>query len=313
MFELNLRSEELRKQGMKIRLQGKPVEILTVLLERRGEVVTREDLQKKLWPADTFVDFDQGLNNAMKRLRAALDDDAESSHFIETVPRRGYRFIGAVNGAGQTGTPGGCRGRETLEDTCPRRCCHSSVCDCPCGVFTGIVRSCSPTPVSELHYRQLTSSSVGNAVVSGAISPDGKYLAYADPLGVHVQLIANGDTQTVSRPESLNANAAWSIASWLPDSTSFLANAMVPSEGPSIWMVSLLGPAPKRIRDHAIAWSVSPEGTQIAFTAVLGPLGSREIWLMTSGGEQARKLFAATDERSGLARVAWSPDGKRIV
>ncbi len=72
-----------------------------MLLERPGEIVTREELQKKLWPADTFVDFEQGLNNAMKRLRAALDDDAESPHFIETLPRRGYRFIGSLNGSGQ--------------------------------------------------------------------------------------------------------------------------------------------------------------------------------------------------------------------
>ena len=78
VFQLDLRAGELRKQGMKIRLQGQPVEILVMLLERQGETVTREELQKKLWPADTFVDFEQGLNNAMKRLRAALDDDAEN-------------------------------------------------------------------------------------------------------------------------------------------------------------------------------------------------------------------------------------------
>lgn len=104
VFELDPRTGELRKKGMKIRLQGQPVDILVMLLQRPGEAVTREELQKRLWPADTFVDFEQGLNNAMKRLRAALDDAAESPHFIETVPRRGYRFVGAVNGAGQTVT-----------------------------------------------------------------------------------------------------------------------------------------------------------------------------------------------------------------
>jgi serine/threonine protein kinase/Tol biopolymer transport system component len=180
------------------------------------------------------------------------------------------------------------------------------------GVFTWIMRSRSPVVPSELKQKQLTSNSVGNAVASGAISPDGKYLAYVDPLGMHVQLIANGDTQTVSRPESLNANAAWWIASWLPDSTSFLANATIPGGSTSIWMVSLLGRAPKKIRDEATAWSVSPDGSQIAFTAIPGLFGSREIWLMTKEGEQAQKLFAATDESSGFTRIAWSPDGKRI-
>jgi TolB-like protein len=86
---------------MKIRLQGQPLDILVMLLERRRETITREELQQKLWAADTFVDFEQGLNNAMKRLRAALDDDSENPRFIETLPRRGYRFIGPVNGAKQ--------------------------------------------------------------------------------------------------------------------------------------------------------------------------------------------------------------------
>jgi len=98
VFELDPLAGELRKKGMKIRLQGQPVDILVMLLQRPGETITREELQRKLWPTDTFVDFEQGLNNAMKRLRAALDDDAESPRFIETVPRRGYRFIGVVNG-----------------------------------------------------------------------------------------------------------------------------------------------------------------------------------------------------------------------
>ena len=101
VFELDPRAGELRKKGMKIRLQGQPVDILAMLLERPGETITREELQKKLWPADTFVDFEQGLNNAMKRLRASLDDNAESPHFIETLPRHGYRFIGSVNGSEQ--------------------------------------------------------------------------------------------------------------------------------------------------------------------------------------------------------------------
>ena len=101
VFELDPQAGELRKKGMKIRLQGQPVEILAMLLQRPGETITREELQKKLWPADTFVDFEQGLNNAMKRLRASLDDSAENPHFIETLPRHGYRFIGSVNGLEQ--------------------------------------------------------------------------------------------------------------------------------------------------------------------------------------------------------------------
>ncbi len=104
VFELDLQSRELRKQGMKIKLQGQPVEILAMLLERPGETISREELRKRLWSADTFVDFEQGLNNAMKRLRAALDDDADTPRFVETLPRRGYRFVGAVDDRSGDGT-----------------------------------------------------------------------------------------------------------------------------------------------------------------------------------------------------------------
>src|SRR5262245_59880515 len=98
LFEFDPQSGELRKQGIRIRLQGQPVEILSMLLARPGELVTREELQKKLWPADTFVDFDRSLNAAMKRLRSALGDSAETPRFIETLARRGYRFLAPVNG-----------------------------------------------------------------------------------------------------------------------------------------------------------------------------------------------------------------------
>ena len=93
-FEADLRSGELRKDGTRIRLQEQPFQILQALLERPGEIVTREELRLKLWPADTYVDFDHGLNNAIKRLREGLNDSAENPKFIETLSRRGYRFIG---------------------------------------------------------------------------------------------------------------------------------------------------------------------------------------------------------------------------
>lgn len=103
VFELDPCSGELRKKGMKIKLHGQPIEILVLLMESPGQLVTREEMQSKLWSNETFVDFEQGLNNAMKRLRSALDDNAESPHYIETVPRKGYRFIGVVHGPSDNG------------------------------------------------------------------------------------------------------------------------------------------------------------------------------------------------------------------
>ena len=98
-FELDIRSRELRTGAKRIRLQEQPFEILRLMLERPGVVVTREELCRRLWPSGTFVDFEHSLNAAVKRLRAALGDDAEHPRFVETLPRRGYRFIAAVNGS----------------------------------------------------------------------------------------------------------------------------------------------------------------------------------------------------------------------
>src|SRR5580692_4103967 len=96
VFEFDLRSGELRKQGRKIRLEGQPVQILIYLLENPGELITRDQLHRRLWPADTFLNFEHGLNAAIKRLRRALDDSADNPRFVETLPRRGYRFVAPI-------------------------------------------------------------------------------------------------------------------------------------------------------------------------------------------------------------------------
>ncbi len=96
IFEVDLQSGELRRQGYKVKLQDQPFQVLIMLLERPGEVVVREELQKRLWPADTFVDFERGLNRAINKLREALGDDADTPRYIETLPRRGYRFTAPV-------------------------------------------------------------------------------------------------------------------------------------------------------------------------------------------------------------------------
>ena len=99
-FELELRAGELRKSGLRIKLQQQPLQILQMLVERSGDVVTREELRQKLWPAGTYVDFERSLNKAMVRLREALNDSADSPRFIETIPRKGYRFLAPVRTAG---------------------------------------------------------------------------------------------------------------------------------------------------------------------------------------------------------------------
>jgi DNA-binding winged helix-turn-helix (wHTH) protein len=98
-FQADLRARELRWLGAKVKLPDQSFQVLAMLLERPGKLVTREELHTQLWPADTFIDFDHGLNNAVNRLREALGDSADNPRFVETLPRRGYRFIGTTNGA----------------------------------------------------------------------------------------------------------------------------------------------------------------------------------------------------------------------
>src|SRR6267143_5909633 len=105
VFHVNLAARELRKHGVRIRLPGQPFCILSILLEKPGEVITREEMRRRLWSSDTFVDFEHSLNSAIKKLRAALGDSPENSRYIETVPRMGYRFIAPVEQVSAAGPP----------------------------------------------------------------------------------------------------------------------------------------------------------------------------------------------------------------
>ncbi len=105
VFQANLVARELRKHGLRVRLPGQPFCILSMLLEKPGEVVTREEMRQRLWAADTFVDFEHSLNSAIKKLRHALGDSPQNSRYVETIPRLGYRFIAPVEQVSATVPP----------------------------------------------------------------------------------------------------------------------------------------------------------------------------------------------------------------
>src|SRR5215469_5656742 len=104
-YELDVRAGELRKHGIRIKLREQPVQILLLLLERPGEVVLREEIRLRLWPNNTIVEFDHGINAAIQKLRAALGESAEQPRYVETVARRGYRFLGRVERVGEKPLP----------------------------------------------------------------------------------------------------------------------------------------------------------------------------------------------------------------
>ena len=197
------------------------------------------------------------------------------------------------------------------------------------GIITGAIfwlakrDRISPEAVKQPILRQLTLNSFENSVEDGAISPDGKYLAYSDQKGLHVKLLETGELRSLPQPAGLGGrDRDWDISSpvWFPDSTRFLAiahpfgqwSSELSSHAASIWVVSVSGGAPRKLRDGAIAYAVSPDGSLISFGGNSGKRGVREIWLMSPDGEQARKLYE-TGENSSLEMYSFSPDGQRLL
>jgi DNA-binding winged helix-turn-helix (wHTH) protein/Tol biopolymer transport system component len=314
-FEVDLRSGELHKRGVRIKLQEQPFQVLTILLKRPGVVVTREELRSAIWQSDTFVDFDNGLNTSINKLREALGDSADNPRFIETLPRRGYRFIAPVNNDVQKPVPT----PRPLKFVAQVVVAATAVAVVAVGLIWVTKRHPSSPP--ELKLWQITTNSDDNPVRWGAMSSDGKYLAYADPKKMYIKLIETGEIRGVAQPEVLqNQKISWQIISWFPDGTRFLVNAHPAGTGgeewnsknTSIWTVSALGEPPHKLRDEGIAYSVSPDGSSIAFGMNKGRLGEREIWLMGPNGDQARRVYG-TDEDNAIEAVGWSPNGKRIL
>src|SRR5260370_32669247 len=166
----------------------------------------------------------------------------------------------------------------------------------------------------ELKQRQLTANSSENAVSGGSISPDGRYLAYADLKGIHIGLIETGETQTVPQPDGFKGmQVNWGIATnWVRDGTRFIANANVPGKPSSIWVVPMVGEPPPTLLENAAAWAVSRDGSSVAFTAKPGRARYRQIWTMRPDGHQIAKLYAG-DENNGFWGADWSPYGQRLA
>ena len=182
-------------------------------------------------------------------------------------------------------------------------------------VLNRVPKTISVAP--EIKLRQLTTNSSENPVIGGTISPDGKYLVYSDTRGMHLKMIATGETRTIAEPEELKNRVKWGAGIWFPDSARFLANAYPAIEQwnewssatASIWAVSAQEGEPTRIREHAVVCSVSPDGSTVSFATNRGTHGEREVWLMGPNGEKARKYYEA-GEGTGVDCWGWSPDGK---
>jgi serine/threonine protein kinase/Tol biopolymer transport system component len=182
----------------------------------------------------------------------------------------------------------------------------------------------APLSKPPMSIRELTANPVGQAVTRSALSPDGKYLAYSDNAGLHIKLLETGETRTLPLPaEVASTHATWLPAAWFPDGTRLLTNLEVAGKPSSIWILSLIGYAPRKFRDDSFAHSISPDGERIIFTAARTGLAERQgeqprefgdqtIWMAGVNGQAPRRL-AQGDEATGFMQVVLSPDGNRIA
>lgn len=314
IFEVDLRAGQLRRNGLKVRLQEQPFQVLTMLLDHPGEVVTREDLHARLWPADTFVDFDHGLNAAVKRLRDALGDSAENPRFVETLARRGYRFLGRVESLSAEAPavqPASTREETTSSAAKPRWRLVAAgfavvLVALALGLHVGMKASRALQPVLPKEIR-LTANSPDAPVYMGAISPDGRYLAYIDPRGTFLREIATDESHVLALPEGLRVHHV----SWYPDGSHLLAEAVAGSEERSgLWNIPLLGGAPRKLVSDSEAGSVSPDGKQFAFLRG-DKFNHSEIWLAGTDGSEPR--MAVNVHGYVIGPPAWSPDSQRLA
>ncbi len=339
-YELSERDGELRKHGIRIKLQDQPFRVLVELLANAGTVVSREELQQRLWPADTFVDFDTGLNNAIRKLRQALNDDADNPRYIETLAKRGYRFVApaAVTGpvqAVQQAAVGG-EGAVTQPaavvaiDSPPYwrnnirlwQLLAAGVVLLALGI--GIAWWLRPTAAREAREQSITANPPDAPVTGAVISPDGKYVAYSDSTGVYIRHIESGETRPLELPKDSQAVPT----GWYPDGTHLLLTmAESGQEFPGLWKASILGGNPTVLMEQASGGVVSPDGSKIAFLRANG--AAVGVWVARSDGKDGKEIVTGVGpkeilstggwfsipqyEGSWAPRLAWSPSGRRIA
>src|ERR1700726_871273 len=344
-FRVDAGRQLLLRDGQPVPLTSKAFETLLVLVRHSEQVLSKDELMKLLWP-DTFVE-ESNLTQHISMLRKALGESPQDRRYIVTMPGRGYRFAERVRGVSDGNelvVESHSIERVTVEETESREHRAAVVSFARfrhrpwnwilgtaagvCAIFivrANLWRGSRPPgslpAQTEMKLRQLTTNPSENPVTNGAISPDGKYLAYTDANGMHIKLLETGEMRTVPAPESLKGkDVEWRIVQqWFPDSTRFLADAHPSGESPafwssqgsSIWILSVLGGPPRKLRDEATAYSISPDGSSISFGTNKGRLGDREIWLMGPDGENARKLFGA-DEDGAMCCLRWFPPGQRV-
>ena len=285
VFELDGRSGELRKHGIRIKLQDQPRQVLVLLLEHAGEVVTREQIQKHLWPDNTFVDFDNAINSAVRKLRDALGDTAENPRFVETLARRGYRFIAPVStrtepkAEPETPPPSAVAGRRRR----PIAVVGVTVVVLGMALAIWLVRRDSTIDSADLRVTPLTGNT--GVELQPSFSPDGTRIAYSSggedgkDFAIYVKQIGSGDPVQITKGLGRDFSPAWS-----PDGRWIAVFRDLGREG-AILLIPASGGQPRELA-----------------RVIKAPPGDEDCGLM--------KLLGVCGIQFRGSLLAWSPDGK---
>jgi Tol biopolymer transport system component/DNA-binding winged helix-turn-helix (wHTH) protein len=324
VFELDLRSGELRKSGVRLTLQQQPLQLLSVLLEQPGEIVTRDTLRKRLWPEDTFVDFEHGLNAAVKRLRDTLGDAADLPRFIETIPRRGYRFIAPVTKPDPVAVV-----EEPVKRRVRVRWLWVAAAITAAGALALVVSltwrpparvAASDDPASALPIAgpliQLTTGS--HLTTEPAVSADGEWVAYASDrsgeghLDIWIQRLSGGEPVRLTDDRADDREPTFSADG---GRIAFRSER----DGGGIYVIPAHsgGEARLLVRGSAHGPRFSPDGRWLAYSTGAGRFSTDKIattrgetYMVSSTGGEPRRLLP---EFVSATWPVWSPDGRHVL
>ena len=324
-YEVDLRSGELRKEGQKIRLQPQPFQLLALLLRNEGRVVCREDIRRELWTGNTFVDFDKGLAAAVNKIREALCDSADDPKFVETLPKRGYRFIGEIvqpardpqhrSAKRVSAFPGTSEILLSVDTRTRRLAVRHSVIFFVVALLSGAVLFLifgNLHRVAPQKQRALTRLTFDKGLQFGATwSPDGRLIAYssdrAGKFDIWVQQVSGGDPIQITKGPGHKWQPDWS-----PDGK-YIAYRSEDGNG-GLFVI----PAPggtglaRKIVSNGFYPRWSPDSTQILFQTTAGA-GENQFYIVSIDGSAPREVRTKFSEHPFPARsAAWYPDGKRI-
>jgi len=352
IFDLNVRTGELRKAGLRIRLQEQPFKLLSVLLERPGELISRDELKRRLWGESEFGDFDQAINVAVKKLRRTLGDDADNPRFIETLPRRGYRFIAPITGTRNGAPTPGAIAHEPEAIAAASQSTHRS--QRYVRIFVAgalILCAIAATLVNQPRSHSFGVTSIGEfrlVPLTGALgfemqpqfSPDGKEIAYAwvsdthDPPDIYVKMLKDGKAVRLIPAQDRVGHLlpAWSpdgrsIACvrferppWPPaDSKESLAEQiekrMAARPAAGVYLAPAIGGEEKKLFDVFEISDLrwSPDGKWFLTSERSHPGEPLSLYRVSVDGSEHRRLTFPPDNFYGDALPAFSPDGRLIA